>query len=362
MEKLAVIAGILLTLSCLSSCSGVLSPGQEASLTIVISDGMVSKVSDGAGPAYETKINDLQFFLFDGAALCRQEKVDTRQESFPFTRTYSGIRAGDYTLHVVANAADLGGVTTESSLGDTAVSLSDCSLDETEGFVMAGSVSVSVPTGGGAVQAAVTLQRLVSRVRLVSIENQLPETYAQSGAVTVKGVFLINALGSWNLAGRGPAGGWVNLGGRVEGRASSTQQRDYLLEGSQVHPAAFRPQVFRSVSATLARGERKEWSDCSFYTFPNPVTEDRTGASATETEGALTRLVVLAQVDGADWWYPVTLFRNGMGPRRNTTSDVKLTLRATGSGDPNEPVGPGKLEAAVTVCEWLPGVDYTETI
>ena len=173
---------------------------------------------------------------------------------------------------------------------------------------------------------------------------------------------LANALGSWTLSGDGPATEWVNLGGRTDGREAATERSDFLVALGQVHPAAYGNQVFRSLGESIPRGSRKPFSDCCLYTFPNSVTTDHTGNAATSASGAMTRLVVLAEVDGQDWWYPVTLFKDGMGPQRNMSYDVRLTLRATGSADPNEPVGPGSLVAGVTVKGWLTGAKYTESL
>lgn len=360
MKHACITCGLLTVFLCLSGCSGALSPEQEGALTLVISDGEATKASDVTELAYERRINNLQVFLFEGGVLQNYERMDTRDQTFPLTKHYPGVRAGMYQVYVVANAALLEGVTTEAGLMETAVHLSDCSLDETQGFVMSGSGSVAVGESEARVQ--VSLQRFATRIRLASVKNRVPAGYAEEGSITVKGVFLINALGSWMLSGSGSASEWVNLGGRLEGRTASTERNDFLLSEGQVHPAGYRSQVFRSLSSSVARGASKSFSDCCLYSFPNPVITDHTGNSATESSGAMTRLVVLARVNGEDWWYPVTLFKDGEGPGRNTSCDVKLTLRATGSSDPNEPVGAGSLEAVVSVRGWYTGVKYTETL
>ena len=360
MKRITICRMLFLAAMSLSACSGVLPTGQEGSLSVVVSDGLASKASDVTELPFEKAVNQIQLFLFEGSALRSYEMIDTRSQTFPFTKTYPGIRAGEYQVFVVANAADLSFVETPSDLLGTAVRLSECSLDVSRGFVMAGSASVTV--GGAAVQAPVALQRFASRIRLVSVENHVPASYAGNGSVAVKGVFLANALGRWTLSGSGAASEWVNLGGRTAGREAATERSDFLVAEGQVHPAACRGQVFRELDETLSRGTRKMFSACCLYTFPNTVATDHTGNTATEAYGAMTRLVVLAEVDGQDWWYPVTLFKDGKGPQRNMSYDVKLTLRATGSSDPNEPVGAGSLEAGISVKGWLTGVKYTETL
>lgn len=345
------------------SCADRIDAVKSGSLTLVISDvdAAVTKASDVTERACEKAVNNLQVFLFDGETLFRYEKISSGIGTLPWNKTYEALKAGTYKVFVVANAADLSAVATESELNGQLVHLSDCSLDTGTGFVMAGNTTASVG-GGGVATASVALTRFAARVRLVSIENQLPPTYSSGGAMTVKSVFLINATGTWNLGGTGAASEWVNLGGRSAGKQASTARGDFIAAAAQVNPTAYQAQVFRSDGSSIANGLRKDYTDFNFYSFPNAVTGDHTGASATPADGALTRLVVLATVNGTDWWYPVTLFKDGKGLERNTSYDVRLILRATGSGDPNEPVGKGDLTAVVSVNSWSEGAEYTETI
>ena len=75
-----------------------------------------------------------------------------------------------------------------------------------------------------------------------------------------------------------------------------------------------------------------------------------------------SRLVVLATVNGADWWYPVTLLKDGIGLERNTTCDVTLTIWASGSADPNEPVAEAVLTATLSRTTWDSGPSYSEPL
>ena len=354
----------LVLAACLSaSCADRMAPAAAGTLSVVISDayGLPTRASDVTERSYEQAVSNLQIFIFEGETLFRYEKITSGIGTLPWSTTYAELKAGSYKVYVVANAADLHSVSTEAALNAQVVNLSDCSLDAAKGFVMAGCAVVAVG-GGSTATASVALTRFAARVRLVSIDNQVPATYADGGAVTVKSVFLINALGTWNLGGAGDASEWVNLGGRAAGRQASTTRSDFIAAQDQVNPAAYQPQVFRADGISIANGVPKNYTDYCFYSFPNGVTEDHTGNTATAADGALTRLVVLATVNGADWWYPVTLFKDGKGLERNTSYDVRLILRATGSADPNEPVGKGDLTATVSVNPWNPGAEYTETI
>lgn len=363
MKKKILMLSLVLTAFLSVSCADWIAPEEAGTLSVVIADadGLPTKASDVTELAYEKAVSNLQIFIFEGETLFRYEKITAGIGSLPWSKTYTALKAGSYKVYVVANAADLSTVSTEAALNRQAVKLSDCSLDAGKGFVMAGNATAAVGSGSTAT-AAVSLTRFAARIRLVSIENQVPATYASGGAVTVKSMFLVNALGSWNLGGDAAASEWVNLGGRAAGKQASTTRSDYIAAQSQVNPAAYQPQVFRADGSSVANGVIKSYTDYCFYSFPNAVTDDHTGNTATAAAGALTRLVVLATVNGVDWWYPVTLFKDGKGLERNTSYDVRLILRATGSTDPNEPVGKGDLTATVSVNPWNPGAEYTETI
>ena len=346
-----------------AACNEFQNAGQTGTLSLVVVEGGTpsTKASGTSELSYEKKINDLQIFIFEGETLFRYDRVTQGLGTLPYSRNFGSVKAGAYRVWAVANARDLSDVTTEEELASAAIYLTDCGLTDAEGFVMAGSGDVLV-SNGSAATASVPLARFAARVRLVSVTNEVPETYADGGAVTVQSVFLVNALGTWNLGGSGTASEWVNLGGREAGSQASNNPGDVISSEDQVNPSEYLEHVYRTEAAQIANGSTHSFSNCCLYSFPNDVSDDHTGNSATLSSGALTRLVVLATVNGEDWWYPVTLFKNGDGLERNTSYDVRLTFRATGSDDPNEPVGKGDLSAVVSVRAWESGAEYNETI
>ena len=363
MKRISLFLFLAAGLLALPACNEVQPSDPSGTLSVVIVDGdaPATKASDTSERTYERKINNLQIFVFDSGTLYRYERIDRNLNSFPYTKDFGSVKAGNYSVWVVANADDLGDVASEEELAETCIFLTDCGLTDAEGFVMADSGSVTVSNGSTAT-AAVSLTRFASRVRLVSVTNEVPEAYSDAGAVTVQGVFLINALGTWNLAGSGSASEWVNLGGRDQGAASSSDPGDYISSSGQVNPYEYVDHVYRDETVRITNGSTQTFSNCCLYSFPNDLSGDHTGNTATNSSGALTRLVVMVTVNGEDWWYPVTLYKNGSGLERNTSYDVRLTLRGTGSTDPNEPVGKGDLTAVVSVTSWEAGAEYDETI
>lgn len=349
----------------LASCGTNLSPELSGGISLVVTDGAPGTKSTASPDLtelpYEKTVNTLQVFIFEGQTLFKYQKLDLSSTELPFTVNYPDIKAGSYSIHVVANAPDIDGIATEDELAVREVTLQQCSLVESEGFVMEGSAPVTV-ANGKTVTAEVAVKRFAARIRLVSVENRVPESYSGSGAIYVKGVFLANALGNWNMAGSGTATEWVNLGGRTAGHESSITRSDFISDENQVNPSSCRKQVFRSLETTVDNKAVESFPGCCLYTFPNSVTADHTGNTASAQSGAFTRLVVHATVNGEDWWYPVTLFNDGAGPLRNSSSDVKLTITGTGSSDPNEPVGRGSVTASISVVSWVDGSVYEEVI
>lgn len=344
-----------------AACTQLQPMAGEGALTIVIpGPGSTTKAaSDITACSYEVAVNRLQLLLFrnDGTRYDYMS-LDASSVRFPYTKRYPALGAGTYRIYAVANGPDLRSVTTEAALSATAISLADCGLTDDTGFVMMGSSGVQVRSGETS-QADIPMSRYAARVRVTSIRNRLPAGYAAGGAMVIKGIFLINARETWTLEGAGAPSGWLNLGGREAGKASSTQRQDYISTAEQV-PAAYRSHLFRSLSVSLARNQEYNPSDALFYSFPNDVTIDHTGPDATEESGAAARLVVLATVNGADWWYPVTLLKDGIGLERNTSCDVTLTISASGSADPNEPVAEAVLTATLSRTAWDTGPGYSE--
>ncbi len=335
----------------------------EGALTIVIpGSGSTTKAASDITPfSYEVAVNRLQLLLFrDDGTRCDYLSLDASSVSLPYTKQYPSLGAGTYRIYAVANGPDLRAVTTERALSGTAVSLADCGLTDATGFVMMGSSGVQVRSGETS-QANLSMSRFAARVRVTSIRNRLPAGYAAGGAMVIKGIFLINARETWTLDGAGTPSGWLNLGGREAGKASSTLRQDYISTVEQV-PAAYRSHLFRTLSVSLARNQEYNPPDACFYSFPNDVTVDHTGPDATPESGAATRLVVLATVNGADWWYPVTLLKDGIGLERNTTCDITLTICASGSADPNEPVAEARLVATLSRTAWDTGSSYSEPL
>lgn len=364
----------------LSSCTeGGIAPeaGRVSTMSIVIEgeDVATKAGSDSDARAWETAVSSLDVYLISGDAVARHERFSS-VPSLPYEALVMHVPVAEYEVYVLANAPSAAvSVNTKSALEAVAVSLGNCPLDGS-GFVMSGSAGrVSVQQGSPTSAGTVAVSRYCSRVRLKSVKNVLPSGYASSGALTVKGVFLENVPTTWTLAGvvnASSVGGWGNLAGRKSGSSASTAASDFIKGASAVNPSAYAAHLakFPSQGVSVANGATESSAfGWDLYCFPTPngvAASDQKGPVA--TTGAVTacpRLVVLATVNGTDYYYPLTLVKSGNKTlERNTCYDVSITIRDTGSLDPNEPVSDGSIYAVVTSPSgtWTSGNPYDEQL
>lgn len=368
---LAVVAVAAGLLPAAVGCGEVDGPGAGAGAFSLTVDVPAVKAPDTSELPHEAVVRKLDVFIFSGASLYAHEQftetttpaVDNAS-AVKLGKTYTGVPAGTYTVRVVANGpAALASVTTPAALDAAAITLSDCSTDASKGFVQSGSATVTVGSGTTS-PVSVSVARHAARVRLKSVTNAVPSHY---GGVTVKAAFLENVYGTWTVgAAASDLSQWVNLAGRKAGSSASSSPSDYITSSGDVNPAAYAAQVFAAVSPSdgaIAGGASRSYG-LSLYAFPTTKTADHFGPTtpAEAEAGILPRLVVLATVGGADYYYPVTLFTSGAGLGRNKTYDVSVTLTGIGSPDPNDPPVRGSLVATVTVDGWSAGASYGESI
>jgi len=330
----------------------------EGGLVIEVSDGLATKATT-QDEEDESALNTLNVAIFQGNAFFGwYSKSDFAFSNGTGTKSFPKVPVATYTVIVVANGpSDITNLRTMSEIRSKAVTLANCSVSN--GYVMAGEASANVTNGGSAI-AAVTLNRHAARVRLVRVTNSVPSGYNPT-TITVKGVFLENVNSAWTVQASGNATTFTNLAGRSQGNSNSTNTDHYIKNASMLQYAC--TGVFPSSSVSIARGDNSQpsWRTYCFPVYNTNKDNDQTGPIASAS-GVLARFVVLATVNGADYYYPVTLVKENETLMRNYTYDVDLTISGTGSTDPNEPVTRGSLSATVTVTDWTTGATYTEII
>ena len=294
---------------------------------------------------YEKQVNKVQIFVFDESGKINIYKdAGTTQSNIPISTT-----TGKKTIWAVVNGPDLSEVASLAELEDTAIDLAANSTTAATGFVMAGSTSCTV--SASAATANISVSRLVARVALQKVTNQLPDGY---GALTIDNVVLTNVAGNQNIAGDATPATWYNKMGRKDGATESSQ----IIDG-ETNKASCEALTFKSVKQEVAHGSNLNIATpYLFYSFPNSNTAGSTGWVNPFTARA-SRLVVTATIDGVKYYYPVTLSKK---LERNKAYTVEITITGLGSTDPDKPIEKGGLTAAITVLDWVDGGSYEETL
>ena len=294
---------------------------------------------------YEKQVNKVQIFVFDESGKINIYKdAGTTQSNISISTT-----TGKKTIWAVVNGPDLSEVASLAELEDTALDLAANSTTAATGFVMAGSTSCTV--SASAATANISVSRLVARVALQKVTNQLPDGY---GALTIDNVVLTNVAGNQNIAGDATPATWYNKMGRKDGATESSQ----IIDG-ETNKASCEALTFKSVKQEVAHGsDLNITTPYLFYSFPNSNTAGSTGWVNPFTARA-SRLVVTATIDGVKYYYPVTLSKK---LERNKAYTVEITITGLGSTDPDKPIEKGGLTAAITVLDWVDGGSYEETL
>ena len=337
-------AGALL----LSACNNVEpeTPADSGSLAVTVSQELQTKAVSTTALDHEKQLNKMRVLVYDSAGELYKDEALTS----PFTsKTIPNVKTGTYSVYALANTcAAVSDVKTTAKLSATAVTLSDCSFTASTGFVMhGGQTGISVAAGSTATPANIAVTRYPARVKLVSVKNGLA---ASLGDLTVENVMLINGYSSWNLGATGSPTTSMNAAGR-----SGNGSGDIIASAASADLAAYSFKEVPAADQTLASGSAAKTYGYYFYSFPNTVSTDKTGAKVT---GGKARLVVKAKFGGKSYYYPVTL----SSIERNKCYDVSLIITGAGSDDPNVPVVKGSLGVTISVSDWTEGSDYTETI
>ena len=296
---------------------------------------------------YESQVNKVQLFVFNSDGKIAAYKNNGTSLSGTISTT-----AGAKTVWAVINGPDLPSIGTLSALQATAVDLSANSITASTGFVMAGSGTCTV-TGSGSVPCNFSVSRLVSRVALVSVTNNLPASY---GAMKIERVILSNVVGNQNLAGSASPSTWYNKDGCAD---EATRNAAHIIDGS-TYNASCPTLTFKSVAQNVASAAtHTPGTPYLFYSYPNSSTAAPAGFVDPFT-AKRTVLTVVATVDSKIQYYPVVLDNATL--ERNKTYTVGLTITGPGSDDPDEPVQKGSISVTVTVSGWTAGATYDETI
>lgn len=267
---------------------------------------------------------------------------------------------------------------------------------ETDGTTTAGQTTASgaVHVNVGATATAnVVVTRYVSRIRLMAVENKLPQAY---GKLRVDEVFIINAYSNWFVDGRANSAfsesvsGRFNWGGQTFGQETSSDasaiissaaeciytenQFNYqygthtymacsdVIENYWVKKNAGSQTPDADATKVYARSSDNAGTGLPFYVFANPTADDKNSSTfrgkISRDSNAPTRLVVHASFENvnetsgrSDYYYPVTV----AAMERNKSYDITLVISGFGSKHPNAEPEKGAMSVNVYVKGWDEG-------
>ena len=391
-KSLLVVAGLI---GLLTACNDINEPSMKEkgpSLLLNITTGISTKATTDVLPAEES-IKDLQVYIFkkNGNAYELYRYIDTiiNATTVPTTASWEikGINANEaYSVCVFANGLSSNlkypSFQNRDQLRQQAVTLAS-SVPGSQ-YTMYGETIGDIDVAANTkAQVNVTVQRFVSRVRLMTVQNKLPEAY---GALNVKRVFVINAYDAWNMYGTGttlssPAGitGRFNWGGQTEGgsviasaddckngsvpygaqtfKAFSKSINNYFVE--KAVPGATDAQANTNSTWVCKNGDQDAYDGVPFYVYPNAHAADPNSSTfrgpIANTVDAPTRLVVYAEITNNGQtmgnYYPITV----PAMERNKSYDINLLITGFGSDHPNKEPEKGSMELSVNVKPWDEG-------
>ena len=244
-------------------------------------------------------------------------------------------------VFVVVNGSAITGlssVTRESEFTALTTDLSHNSRETDKGFVMIGR-SGDLNVTGMDTGCSISLRRTAYRVVLQKITNS-----TALGPITLKGAFLINS------------GRSVSVTMSNETTMPKASSAAYNVAGKKIGSSDF---VTGSASSDVP--------DLLYQDLGNTVLAQGSSLSPTlkfyglphnAHDATPERLVLLANVGGTDFYYPMTLAATS----GNQTYTVELTIRNIGSLDPNLPVATGDIDVSFTLMSWVTGNNQEVTI
>ena len=173
---------------------------------------------------------------------------------------------------------------------------------------------------------SLSLERLMSRLQLVRVRNRLVGLL-EGEDIRLKRAYLTNIQGGFYVDMKANATVWYSKFGRYDFLPSETSyitSADDLITGFHSFRDIDDVSVIPGMDASLGDLE-------SFYAFPNHTPNDETGWQSGRFTERYTRMVLVAEIKGTEYYYPVNL----LNMVSNHSYDVVYTISRLGSDDPD---------------------------
>lgn len=320
--------------------------GERAEITLSLAGTQNTKATVN-GTEAENAITTVDIFVFfKGGEFDGRLDAYAHFDSSPYTLSAT---TGDRTIYAVVNSEHsesvLENVSTKAELLAKMASLSSQKdSGNTPGrFTMIGSVNRAAATSNalvaGSNSVTITVDRLVSRVRLQKITRAFEASALASQEFSVEEVYL------------------SNVESVEEYGSGHTPSADEFVNKLGVPETAYDIWLRRTVSSNIANNGSIVLADgaCSLYAMPNPVDTDSEEAAFTVRN---TKLVVKANLAGKTLYYVIPLG----AIRGNTSYDIgELVLTHPGSSDPEHKTEIASCTFSLEVNPWTVVPIETET-
>lgn len=294
-------------------------PEEYGTVSFEVDDISYTRSSAGVQVA-DSVVRKLSFLLFDSDTGCLMRYGTTMGTRY----SMAGVPYGNMTVYVVANID-------ESAL-DSVISMEDFKnmpvyhylLSFKEYFPM--KAKAEFVLNADVKSVSLSLERYMSRFRLVKVANRL-EGALEGEDIILKYVYLTNLQGAFYLDAFRNTSVWYSKYGRSDFMPTETS---YIVSDSQLITG---DHTFREMgNFCLNPGLDVEFTSLNpMYALPNHSSEDRTGWQEGQFVERFTRMVLVAEIKGTEYYYPVNLVN--MSP--NFSYDVSYLISRLGSDDPD---------------------------
>lgn len=268
----------------------------------------------------DSDIRKMTFLLFDTDTGLLLRYANTVGREF----VMSEVPYGNLTIYVMANIDDsvLKNVTDISTFKATMVPHYASFMKKS--FPMMAKAEFVLTSGEKSV--SLTLKRYMSRFRLIKVVNRLNGLMAGEDMI-LKRAYLTNLQGGFYIDVLRNVPIWYSKCGRVDFLPTD---KSYVSAENQVVTGYH---SFRDLdNANVAHGTESWLPELEpFYALRNYSSVDRTGWQNGRYSERFTRMVLVAEIKGVEYFYPVNLVN--MSP--NYSYDVVYVISRLGSDDPD---------------------------
>ena len=274
--------------------------GEEEMAELTVS---VPQINTRASGVSDANVKNFQVFIFQDDKLEATAWGTSAPQTLKLTK-------GVKKVAVLVNHQKINDVSTYDELKARPF---DLAANAPDALLMFGEDGLNL---SGDISTTIDVSRLTARVELQKITNALELEAYKGLEMTLKRVYLINAVGERTVAGEYGDAKWYNLGKFVSGECNGL-----LLEEAE-----------RQIQS-----EGSELNYC-FYTYPN------------SDSSSPVRLVAEIAIGSDTWYYPVTI-PAVLANTRYIVSNLKITR--IGVDDPDQAIDFANSGVSIEVKPWV---------